>query len=52
MKKRHFLALLSGITISLAIPYIFQQKQLIKPVFAQSNTLTISADISLKDDLN
>jgi molybdate transport system substrate-binding protein len=52
MKKRHFLTLLSGIAVSLTIPYIFQQKPLIKPVFAQSNTLTISAAISLKDALN
>lgn len=51
MQKRHFLALLSGIAVSLIIPYIFQQNQLIKPVFAQSNTLTISAAITLKESL-
>ena len=56
MKKRHFLAILSGITISLAIPLaipcLFQQKTLIQPVLGQSHTLTISAAISLKDALN
>ena len=52
MKKRNFLAIVSGMMIALAIPSVCQQKQLIKPVFAKSNTLTISAAISLKDALN
>lgn len=52
MKKRHLLTLLSGITVSITIPHFFQQKPLIKPVFAESNTLTIAAAISLKDALN
>jgi molybdate transport system substrate-binding protein len=52
MKKRNLLAILSGIIIALTMSCVFQQKQLINPVFAKSNTLTISAAISLKDALN
>lgn len=51
MKKRHFLVFGWGLTLVFYLFWIRQQNIFIKPAIAQSNGLTISAAISLKDAL-